>query len=92
MQISQWLCFILVGLTCLPTPLCATAEPKATPPTRESAISNHMLNTSTGKPAAGVAVLPQRLDPFSSLVDEQEETAAGGGAMLSMAVAPQPWP
>ena len=62
MRISQCLCFILVGLTCLPTPLCTAAEPKATPPTRQSAISTHMLNTSTGKPAAGVAVSLQRLD------------------------------
>ena len=73
MRISQCLCFILVGLTWLPTAVCTAAEPKATPPARQSAISTHMLNTSTGKPAAGVAVSLQRLN------DDYEAKRLGGG-------------
>jgi 5-hydroxyisourate hydrolase len=56
MRITQRFSFALIALTFSLTALLNAAEPVDNPPAKRTPISTHVLNTASGKPAAGVAV------------------------------------
>ena len=60
MRINRCTCLILIGVAFLYSAWCTAAEPVSQPPARRSPISTHVLNTSSGRPAAQVAVALQR--------------------------------
>ena len=59
MHITQRFSFVLVCLPLLITALLNAAESVDNPPAKRTPISTHVLNTASGKPAAGVAVVLQ---------------------------------
>ena len=59
MRITQRFSFILFSLPLLLTALLNAAESVDNPPVKRTPISTHVLNTASGKPAAGVAILLQ---------------------------------
>ena len=59
MRITQRFSFILFSLPLLLTALLNAAESVDNPPVKRTPISTHVLNTASGKPAAGVAIVLQ---------------------------------
>ena len=59
MRITQWFSFVLFSLPLLLTALLNAAESVDNPPAKRNPISTHVLNTASGKPAAGVAIVLQ---------------------------------
>jgi len=59
MHITQRFSFALIALTLNFTTLLNAAESVDNPPAKRTPISTHVLNTASGKPAAGVAVVLQ---------------------------------
>ena len=59
MHITQRFSFVLVCLPLLITALLNAAASGDNPPAKRTPISTHVLNTASGKPAAGVAVVLQ---------------------------------
>ncbi len=59
MRITQRFSFIFFSLPLLLTALLNAAESVDNPPAKRNPISTHVLNTASGKPAAGVAIVLQ---------------------------------
>ena len=59
MRITQRFSFALFSLPLLLTALLNAAESVDNPPVKRTPISTHVLNTASGKPAAGVAIVLQ---------------------------------
>ena len=59
MRITQRFSFILFSLPLLLTALLNAAESVDNPSVKRTPISTHVLNTTSGKPAAGVAIVLQ---------------------------------
>ena len=59
MRITQRFSFFLFSLPLLLTALLNAAESVDNPPAKRNPISTHVLNTASGKPAAGVAIVLQ---------------------------------
>ncbi len=60
MRKPKWSNLAVVALTLLFAAPCTPAEPADKPPVQRGPISLHVLNTASGKPGAGIAVVLQR--------------------------------